>query len=177
MTQSISRRGGRPTKHTLKLERAICEAIARTPQGLRTVCADHEDFPDPRTVYRWLADNEDFRQAYAGACERRADLLVDQCIDIADDARNDWMERQVADGTIVMVPNPEVVQRSRLRVETRLKMAAKLAPKKYGERIEHQGEVGVKVEIVRFGAQSGSDSEPRLQATVAPIAAIGQGRR
>ena len=50
-------------------------------------------------------------------------------LDIADDGSNDWMESQ--EGGVDY--NGDAVQRSKLRIDTRKWMAAKLAPKKYGD--------------------------------------------
>ena len=39
-------------------------------------------------------------------------------LEIADDARNDWMERQRQDGSTEIKFDKENVQRSRLRIDT-----------------------------------------------------------
>ena len=44
------------------------------------------------------------------------------------------MEKLTADGVIAPSLNAEHIQRSKLRVETRLKLLAKWDPKRYGER-------------------------------------------
>jgi hypothetical protein len=50
------------------------------------------------------------------AREIRADFSFgEQILDIADDGRNDWVETK----TGRMVPNKELVLRSKLRIETR----------------------------------------------------------
>jgi hypothetical protein len=108
-------------------------------------------------VHRWLASTSEeydaFRQQYAHAREVQAETIFDDILDIADDARNDWMERRNGeDEESSWTLNGEHIQRSRLRIDARKWMASKLAPKKYGDKLEleHGGEVGVKVEIVRF---------------------------
>lgn len=113
----------------------ICERIATTPRGLDFICANDEALPSPRTVHRWLNDHETFRQSYLRARERQADLIFDECLEIADDCSNDTKivggddyEREVA--------NTEWISRSKLRVDTRMRMAGKLAPKKYGEKLD-----------------------------------------
>lgn len=85
-----------------------------------------------RTVFKWLADNEEFRQAYARAKEAAADFIVEQMLEIADDARNDFVESDK--GHIVL--DTEAVMRSRLRIDTRKWLAGKLKPKKYGDHVD-----------------------------------------
>lgn len=92
--------------------------------------------PAQATVFRWLADDRyaAFREQYARAREAQADALVDEMLDIADDGTNDWMaDRESEDGFRY---NGDAVQRSRLRIDARKWMAAKLQPKKYGEKLE-----------------------------------------
>lgn len=110
----------------------ICDRLC-TGLSLRKICLD-ENMPDQTTVYRWLRTNEDFRQQYARAREIQADTLFDETLDIADDGSNDWMEdKEKADGFRY---NGDAVQRSRLRIDQRKWMAGKLAPKKYGEKVD-----------------------------------------
>ena len=73
----------------------------------------------------------------ARAREVGYDSLAEECLSIADDANNDWMQRTDKDGRSTgWVLNGEHVQRSKLRIETRLKLLAKFNPKKYGERVQ-----------------------------------------
>jgi hypothetical protein len=91
--------------------------------------------PAPSTVYLWLAKYPEFSDQYARAREAQADAIFDDILDIADDATNDWMERNVDDDEGVgWKLNGEHIQRSRLRVDARKWMAGKLRPKKYGEK-------------------------------------------
>jgi hypothetical protein len=89
--------------------------------------------PGMTTVFRWLAQHEEFRGMYAAARQAQADYLAEELLEIADDARNDWVERRREDGTIVTVLNGENIQRSRVRIDTRKWLLAKLQPKKYGD--------------------------------------------
>ena len=68
--------------------------------------------------------------------------------EIADDGRNDWMEVETKKGSYVSL-NSEAVARSRLRIDQRKWYLSKLAPKKYGEKldIEHSGNMDIKVTI------------------------------
>lgn len=135
---------GRPSSYTPEIADLICERIA-DGESLRSICSD-EEMPNKATVFRWLAANDAFRDQYARARESQADTLFDDILEIADDARNDWMERR--DGNRGYELNGDHIQRSRLRLEARKWMASKLAPKKYGDRIltEHSGSLTVRHE-------------------------------
>ena len=63
-------------------------------------------------------------------------MIFEEMIDIADNATNDWMERQ-GEKSSGWVLNGDHVQRSRLMIDTRKWMLAKMQPKKYGEKIDH----------------------------------------
>ncbi len=128
---------GRPSEFSEDLAERICDLIGSTPRGLDYICDSDDTLPSARTVHRWLNDNEKFCQSYVRARERQADLLFDQCLEIADDASRDV--KLVGDDEREVL-NSEFVQRAKLRVETRFRMAGKLAPKKYGDRVTHAGD-------------------------------------
>lgn len=123
----------------------ICERIANG-ESLRSICED-DDMPTRSSFLRWLADekNADLRDRYARAREAQADRIFDEILEIADDARNDWMETE--NGPVL---NQEHVQRSRLRIDARKWMAGKLRPKVYGDKVDltHANPDGSALQIV-----------------------------
>ena len=96
--------------------------------------------PSAEIVRLWLIDgkHQDFFGQYAQAREIQADHYFEEMFEIADDGSNDWMERRRRGGTSELVLNDEHVQRSRLRVDTRKWALARMSPKKYGDRMEHE---------------------------------------
>ncbi len=126
-----------------RLADKICEEIAKSPYGLRRIMREQPGLPTVSTIMLWLNDeaNQSFREQYARATDLRAELLFDQCIDIADESEND--KPRVSDHEDVHAT--EQVARSKLRVDTRKWMAGKLMPKKYGDRqfMDVKAEVGV----------------------------------
>ena len=120
---------GRPSSHTSDLAGAICERLSQG-ESLRKICSG-EDMPSKSTVMRWLAGNEEFRGQYARARDAQADYYAEEILEISDDGSHDTYETE--DGRTVV--NSEVVQRSRLRVDSRKWLASKLAPKKYGDKV------------------------------------------
>ena len=148
----------------------ICAELA-DGVSLRSVC--REDWaPDKVTVQRWLRERESFRTQYARAKEESADSLAEEILDIADDGTNDWVERQTRNGTYVAL-NDEAVQRSRLRVDARKWIAAKLKPKKYGDKVEHEhkGEIGhaVSVYLPGNGRDDDAPADPPAAGTAGNV--------
>ena len=88
----------------------------------------------------WLGDEAKtgFRDQYAHARDMQADALFDEALEIADDVSGDWSTDK--DGKKVL--DHEHIQRSRLRVDTRKWAAGKLAPKRYGDKMQHTGDGG-----------------------------------
>lgn len=84
--------------------------------------------------YDWVNDDAEFAGRIARAREIGFDAIADEALEIADDASNDWMKRQRQDGMDDDVLNSEHVQRSKLRIDTRLKLLAKWDPKRYGDK-------------------------------------------
>ncbi len=121
---------------------AVCEHIA---DGLPLAEACERAGGDlgrtirTRRIMRWVAAKEpngsgEFAKLYAAALSERdqlrehvADTYIAQALAIADDSSSDRCESGIV--------NTEVIQRSKLRVDTRLKLAAKLAPNRYGDKV------------------------------------------
>ncbi len=116
----------------------ICERLAGG-ESLRRICGD-AGMPSLASVYRWLQADETFRTQYVIAREHQADALFDEILDIADDGTNDFVEKESKTGLRTIVLREEAISRSRLRVEARKWMIARLAPKKYGEKHEPKGD-------------------------------------
>ncbi|MDP0495063.1 MAG: terminase small subunit protein [Verrucomicrobiota bacterium JB024] len=132
------RKPGRPSKYSAGVGDAICERLAQG-ESLRSVCQEGE-YPNAATVYRWLREHEEFRHNYARAKQDGADAMAEDILDIADDGTNDWMEKYGKEGeSLGWMINGEAVQRSKLRIEARKWLMAKLLPKKYGDKLELDG--------------------------------------
>jgi hypothetical protein len=92
------------------------------------------------TVYYWQEHDPDFAGRIARARVSGFDAIAEEAMEIADNATNDWMERNVGeDVPASYVLNAEHVQRSKLRIETRLKLLAKWDPKRYGDKLALTG--------------------------------------
>ncbi len=135
---------GRPTDFTPELAARICEQLAQG-QSLRQI-ARMDGMPDRSTILRWVDKSQDFRDQYARAREAGLDAMADEIVEIADDGTGDeW-----TDDNGVEHVNSDVINRSRLRVDTRKWIMSKLAPKKYGDRVDHAVTGDLNINIVRF---------------------------
>ena len=140
---TAKRKKGRPSRYTEAIAVKICRRLAEG-ESLRKISKD-TSMPDKTTVLRWLAakENAEFRTQYAHAREMQADALFDEALEIADEASEDWTTGK--DGARIL--DHEHVQRSRLRVDTRKWAASKLAPKRYGEKLQHTGDGGGPIQV------------------------------
>lgn len=125
---------GRPSKFTPALADEIVHRLSNG-EPLRQICRD-EHMPAWRTIYDWQTADKDFSARIAHARELGEDAIAMECLEIADNATNDWMETQGKDGAELYKLNGEHVQRSKLRIETRLKLLAKWNPRKWGEKVD-----------------------------------------
>ena len=117
----------------------IEEICTRVSDGetLNEVCADLKDYggPSHSAFRRWVMADDELAKQYARAKELQADYLVEEMVEIADDGSNDYMT--IVKGDMEYnVEDREVTSRSKLRVDTRKWIAAKLAPKKYSDKMD-----------------------------------------
>ena len=123
----------RPSDYSPELTAVMC---ARMAEGvsLRSICLA-DDMPDKATVFRWLAAHKEFRDQYARAREARADAMAEEILEISDDDRDDSITDPESGATRL---NAEFVARSRLKVDTRKWLMARMAPKVYGDKVTQE---------------------------------------
>lgn len=122
---------GRPSKYSVELAEQICDLVARG-LSLRTICVK-SDMPSTSTVCKWLTEHSEFSEQYARAREEQADVYADEIVEIAD----------------AVEPDSAAVSKAKLQIDARKWKAAKLAPKKYGDKVEQQisGALAVNVDV------------------------------
>jgi hypothetical protein len=126
---------GRPSTYSQEIADEVCRRLAGG-ESLRAICRD-EGIPDESTVRLWaLDDREGFAAQYARAREVQFLAIADELLEIADDGRNDWMQRRGNDERGGWELNGEHIQRSRVRIDTRKWMLSKMLPKVYGDKTE-----------------------------------------
>lgn len=87
--------------------------------------------PTRKSFFLWVAQDEELRARYESALFARSYVMVDELLEIADsevpetgDGKKDW----------------QAIQKHKLQVDTRKWLLSKLAPKKYGEKLEVSGD-------------------------------------
>lgn len=119
---------GRPTGYTPELANEICDSIASSSKGTKKLCQENQHWPCQDTLFTWLKKHPEFSEQYAQAKRCQIEVFIDEILDIADDSSQDEVIN--AQGSIVC--NSEFIARSRLRIDTRKWLAAKLVPRIYG---------------------------------------------
>lgn len=108
---------GRPSDYSEELAAEIAARLLESTT-LKNVC-EAEDMPSLRTVMRWSALHPEFQQMLDRARVDKADHVLEEAIEISNEPVSDNAQ----------------ASRQRTRVDARLKIAAKLNPAKYAERL------------------------------------------
>lgn len=118
---------GRPTDYNDKTAEEICDRLA-VGESMRQICND-DAMPNRSSVLRWMATYEDFAAKCAHARDLQADLMDDKILEIADDALKGLVD----------------VQAAKVAISAYQWRAAKLKPKKYGDKTqtEHSGSIAL----------------------------------
>ena len=114
----------------------ICKDVcARLSEGepLTWICRDIG--MSRYTIRVWRNKYAEIGEMFDQARDDGYDAIATDCLKIADASEADW-----TDGEHGRKVDPEVVQRSKLRVWTRLQLLAKWDPRRYGERRILQGD-------------------------------------
>ena len=118
---------GRPTDYSIELAQKICARIANG-EGLVKMCKE-DGMPARSSVMLWIFKNKEFSDMYAQAREQQADFFFEEILEISDHTGGDtYIDEKGRERT-----DHENINRSRLTVDTRKWVIARLAPKKYGD--------------------------------------------
>ncbi len=122
----VAKRGrGRPSRLTSALASEICGRLSEG-ESLVKICED-KTMPARRTVLSWMATDSNFCTSIVRAREEQAEHLAEEIVNIADTCTDP--------------------HKARLQIEARKWYASKLAPKKYGDKLDlnasHSGEVRI----------------------------------
>jgi len=133
---------GRPSKRTPEVVDQILQGISEG-KTLTSLCAN-PDMPNRSTFIDWVNGDRQLSQRFAHARETGYDVIAEECLKIADFSALDTL---INEKTGNPQADSEWIARSRLRVDTRLKLLAKWYPKKYGDKIdvEHSGSTDMKI--------------------------------
>jgi hypothetical protein len=129
----VRRPRGRPSTYDPRTAMTICARLSEG-ESLRQICSD-KAMPNRATIYEWLFRHEDFADHYARAREEQADTLADEIQAIVDE-----IPAETVDQHGVARLDSAYVNWMRLRVDARKWVAAKLKPRKYGEKLALGGD-------------------------------------
>jgi hypothetical protein len=146
----------RPSKYTPELSEKICEIISTSSRGLRSISKELNI--STFSILKWLNENKEFSIQYARAKEMQADFMAEEIIEISDDNSNDTLSTDFGDKE-----NKEWTNRSRLRVDARKWAASKLAPKKYGDKLELSGDPQNPVSKISLSDEQVKDIASKLK--------------
>ena len=117
----------------------ICERLAAR-ESLWSICKS-PGMPHAAAVIRWARKPElNFKDKYETARNIGYQLMAEELLSIADDGTNDYIEHVSEDGRAKTVVDHDHIARSRLRVETRKWVLAKMLPKLYGDKVTIGGD-------------------------------------
>lgn len=121
---------GRPPRYSPELASKVLARLAEG-ESLTAICRDPK-MPSRTTVTAWVVDDVDgFADGYARARLVSYERMADELIEISDDSSAD----KIVDAGGREVIDHEAIARSRLRVDTRKWLLAKMLPKIYGDRV------------------------------------------
>jgi hypothetical protein len=115
--------------------KTCAEILARVTDGqsLRAACRNGDDWTPSEALFRqWCDSDADLASQYARAREDRADVIFEECIEIADRQGADIV---TVDGVDTIDHN--VIARNKLMIDTRRWMLGKMQPRKYGDKVLH----------------------------------------
>lgn len=125
---------GRPSEYSDEIAALICTRIG-CGESLKAMCAEPA-MPVQSTVYKWLTIHGDFAEMYTRARETQADTLFDEIQMIADTPAVGEKTKKDKDGNVVEIMVGDMIEHRRLQIDARKWMAAKLRPKKYGDKLD-----------------------------------------
>lgn len=120
----------------LEKRKRLCERICRRlseGEPLTWICRDLD--VSRYTIRDWRKKYPEIGKMFDQARDDGYDAIAADCLRIADESEKDWHDSDRGRSV-----DPEVVQRSKLRVWTRLQLLAKWDPRRYGERRIHAGD-------------------------------------
>jgi hypothetical protein len=130
---------GAHSTYNVEVADKIIEWI-RSGKTLREFCRQ-PGTPSFGTVYNWQDEHPDFLERFARARDVGYDAIAEQAYEIADTPVEGLVTEESEQGT--KIRREDMLGHRKLQVETRLKLLAKWNPKKYGDLVQHSGNVGV----------------------------------
>lgn len=132
-----------PDKYRQDAKQYVCEQML-LGVSLLDVCRD-EMMPSKSVMLGWLGTDQGFKAEYLDALRVRTLMESHRLVAISDGTERKVCIADEYGEIIKEYYIPEDVQRSRLRIDTRFKLLAKLEPTVFGDKMElaHTGNIGL----------------------------------
>ncbi len=124
---------GRPTDYSEEFAKRICDFIATHTEGTSELCRLFDWLPDESTIRLWRFKNRDFSLMYLAAKSFQSELMIEQVNNVYS---NEILYYTDSDGN-ERIDSPSV-SLAVAKANTLKWQAARLAPKIYGERKDHE---------------------------------------
>jgi hypothetical protein len=157
MSDTALRPRGRPSDYSEETVDVICELIIRG-LSVRKI-SELDGLPSEDTIYAWLARYPYFSEKYTQAVQHRTNKYLEECVDLSDNMPDGIMfigldgrlferlevlqltpKERVEAGLQPIGLTTELINKRKLQIETRLKAAARMHPRKYGERLQTENQ-------------------------------------
>ena len=111
-----------------------------------TSALKRDGMPCDNTFDKWCLDETKMTQ-YAQAREKRAEVIFEEILTIADDASGDKKYTETGE-----TMDAEYVARSRIKIDARKWMLGKMQPKKYGDKVQTELSGEITTNIISLGS-------------------------
>jgi len=118
---------GRPADYNDELGQRICDVIATSKKGTAALAKELDFFPDQATIYVWRQKYDSFNNMYVKCKQDQANYLAESIVDLSQERMH------YIDGEGNQRVDTGSVASTRLQVDSIKFLAAKLAPKTWGD--------------------------------------------
>ncbi len=141
-------------------EKIVAHVIAELSGGraVSRILREDDGMPERTTFWGWCSGDLDLANKVARAREAGVEALLDETLEIADDASGDHTNGEF---------KTEHVQRAKLRIESRREYARMIAPRKYGQ----------KIDVTSGGEKLQAPNSVTIEARVETLILLAQQRR
>lgn len=136
---------GRPSSYTEEKAQEICRRLS-LGESLASICRS-EGMPSMPTVYSWMFSRPEFLANYTRAREEQAETHADEIVKIADETPDTEPVFDKHGNLLAIKLDSAYVAWQKQRIEARKWTAAKLRPKKYGDRLNLAGDAESPIKV------------------------------
>lgn len=151
---------------TKRTPEVVEEVLRRLSDGepLRHILRSDPKFPERSVWGDWCRADPELQARHNTARDEGFDAIATDCLDIADETSRDT-KTVTTEGGSREVQDTEWISRSKLRIETRLKLLAKWDPRRYGEKLA----IGGADDLPPLKTMSDDQLEARIAALQAKV--------